>query len=103
MSKTDFTPVKGGHNDGRTFKTHITRAQSVVPFLALLGMFIVVLVMPSEFEGEMGWYYGVLTAIIGILVLWWKLFIIKHWNTLKAEGPRTERILQEQRDKNKNK
>jgi hypothetical protein len=102
MSKTDFTPVKGGHYDGRTFKTHVLRGQSLTSLAFLLGIGITVAAIPSQFEGEMYWYYGVISFFsLSIYFVWWKLFVIKHWNTLKANGIRTERILQEQKDKNK--
>jgi len=102
MSKTDFTPIKGGHYDGRTFKTHILRGQSIAPLLFLLGIGTTLASIPSQFKGEMYWYYGGIAFFtFAIYFVWWKLFVIGHWKTLKANGIRTERILQQQRDKNK--
>lgn len=96
--KTDFTPVEGGHYHGRTFKKHILRGQSIFPIAVLFGMFLAILLQPSEFEDQMGWYYGVLGALASIgYFVWWRLFVISHWKTLKANGIRTEKILEEQR------
>ena len=82
-----FSPVKGGQLDGYTFKTFIMSLKRMFPLFVLIGFLITVLVQGKESFGEVGWYYGMISFFIAIIILF-TFKTLQHWNDLKNHTSR---------------
>ena len=82
-----FSPVKGGHQDGYTFKKFIMSLKRMFPLFAIIGMLTAVLVSGKEGFGEIGWYYGSIVFFVGIIIIF-TFKTLQHWNDLKNHTSR---------------
>ena len=85
--KSFFTPVKGGHQDGYTFKKFISSPQRIVPPLVGIGLLTAVFVEGKESFGEPAGYYGSIAFCLFILAVY-TFKTLQHWNDLKNHTSR---------------
>ena len=82
-----FSPVKGGHLDGYTFKKFLMSFQRIGVFSIILSFLFIGIFSDKESFVEPFRYYGVIGFFSFILIL----FIFKslqHWNDLKNHTSR---------------
>jgi hypothetical protein len=85
--KSFFTPVKGGHQDGYTFKKFMSSPQRIVPPLAIMGLLTAVFMEGKESFGEPVSYYAAIGFCVFILTVY-TFKTLQHWNDLKRHTSR---------------
>jgi len=85
--KEFFSPVKGGHQDGFTFRKFILSLKRMAPLFAISGMLTALLCTDKDTFDPVWTYYGSIGFCVSIIIL----FIFKtlqHWNDLKNHTSR---------------
>ena len=85
--KSFFSPVKGGHLDGYTFKTFILSLKRLAPLFAITGMLIILLCTDKNTFDPIWTYHGAISFFVGIIIIF-TFKTLQHWNDLKNHTSR---------------